>query len=218
YLDSGGRYDPATDTWSGVTLTGAPAARQDHTAVWTGTEMLIWGGRSSDSITMTYYADGGRYNPATDTWAALTGAGGPSGRALHGAGWTGSRMIVWGGAGNAPPDSTGGMFDPSTGTWQPTSLLHAPAPRFYHGMVWANGRMIVWGGENNVEWENNGASFDPVHNSWRAISGAGAPAARIMDTAVWADDRMILLGGNVTDFVGGSNTGGMYDPRTDSWT
>jgi hypothetical protein len=25
-------------------MTNAPAARMNHTAVWTGTEMLIWGG------------------------------------------------------------------------------------------------------------------------------------------------------------------------------
>ncbi len=44
-LNTGGRYNPATDAWVG-TSTGAnvPSGRDDHTAVWTGTEMIVWGG------------------------------------------------------------------------------------------------------------------------------------------------------------------------------
>ena len=38
----------------------APAARLYHTAVWTGSELIVWGGASNS----TFYADGGRYNPA----------------------------------------------------------------------------------------------------------------------------------------------------------
>ncbi len=44
YFDTGGRYDPATDTWTATATGGAPPARYDHTAVWTGTEMIVWGG------------------------------------------------------------------------------------------------------------------------------------------------------------------------------
>ena len=38
---SGGCTD---DTWTPTTLTNAPAARFGHTAVWTGSEMIVWGG------------------------------------------------------------------------------------------------------------------------------------------------------------------------------
>src|SRR5881394_1836940 len=31
------------DTWTDTSLTNAPAARADHTAVWTGSEMIVWG-------------------------------------------------------------------------------------------------------------------------------------------------------------------------------
>ena len=30
-----------------MTTNGAPAARYDHTAVWTGSEMIVWGGYGS---------------------------------------------------------------------------------------------------------------------------------------------------------------------------
>ena len=58
---TGGRYDPATDTWTSIS-TGAnvPAARWRHTAVWTGTEMIVWGGYS-DSSGSTLNT-GGRYD------------------------------------------------------------------------------------------------------------------------------------------------------------
>ena len=32
------------DTWNRTTLTGTPDPRESHTAVWTGTEMIVWGG------------------------------------------------------------------------------------------------------------------------------------------------------------------------------
>src|SRR5438132_6611890 len=59
---SGGCID---NTWTPTTLAGAPAARDYHTAVWTGTEMIVWGG---DPTTNT----GGRYNPIKDSWTATS--------------------------------------------------------------------------------------------------------------------------------------------------
>ena len=43
-LNDGGRYNPAANSWTAVPTTGAPAARYRHTAVWTGSEMIVWGG------------------------------------------------------------------------------------------------------------------------------------------------------------------------------
>src|SRR5262245_1808053 len=82
------------DTWMATDTVGAPSARWLHTAVWTGSEMLVWGG--SDRVG-SYLNTGGRYDPATDTWAALSTEGAPSARAYHTAVWTGTEMIVWGG-------------------------------------------------------------------------------------------------------------------------
>jgi hypothetical protein len=58
FLNTGGRYDPATDTWTDISITNAPHGRWGHTAVWTGSEMLVWGGWDATS----YFNDGGRYN------------------------------------------------------------------------------------------------------------------------------------------------------------
>ena len=59
-LKSGGRYDPASDTWSMTSLVDAPAVGNEHAAVWTGREMIVWGGAFSSA--------GGIYTPANDTW------------------------------------------------------------------------------------------------------------------------------------------------------
>src|SRR5438128_2156134 len=56
------------DTWAATSITNAPAARLVHTAVWTGSEMIIWGGASDAN----YLGTGGRYNPSTDSWTATT--------------------------------------------------------------------------------------------------------------------------------------------------
>src|SRR5881628_123349 len=49
--------------------TNEPQARFDHTAVWTGTEMIIWGG---DCGGFSCPPTGGRHDPAYDTWNPTT--------------------------------------------------------------------------------------------------------------------------------------------------
>jgi len=56
-FNTGGRYNPDTDAWSPTSTTNAPIARSDHTVVWTGTEMIVWGGDGRRSSLNT----GGRY-------------------------------------------------------------------------------------------------------------------------------------------------------------
>jgi hypothetical protein len=43
-VNTGGRYNPITDNWTATTTTNAPAGRWRHTAVWTGTQMIVRGG------------------------------------------------------------------------------------------------------------------------------------------------------------------------------
>ena len=49
YSNSGGRYNPTADNWTATSTTNVPGARFFHTAVWTGSEMIVWGG-SGDTI------------------------------------------------------------------------------------------------------------------------------------------------------------------------
>jgi hypothetical protein len=109
-LNTGGQYDPGsgpgTDSWTPTTMAGAPSPRNDHTALWTGSRMVIWGGFDG-----TYHNTGGQYDPTGNSWAATaTTPGVPSGRYDHTAVWTGSKMIVWGGYDGLASVNTGGVW------------------------------------------------------------------------------------------------------------
>jgi N-acetylneuraminic acid mutarotase len=60
-INTGGRYNPSTDSWVATSVTNAPPGRIHYTAVWAGTEMIIWGGENSD--TGMVLNSGGRYFP-----------------------------------------------------------------------------------------------------------------------------------------------------------
>src|SRR5215472_2285081 len=80
------------DTWTATS--GPPQPRGGPTGVWTGSEMIVWGG----GTTLTFFDTGGRYNPATDTWTATNNTTkAPTARDRHTAVSTGSEMIIWGG-------------------------------------------------------------------------------------------------------------------------
>src|SRR5436305_3628065 len=111
FLNTGGRYNPRTDRWTATSTTNAPSARDTHTAVWTGSEMIIWGGFDASQFLNT----GGRYDPSTDSWAATSTNNVPDGRYQHTAVWSDStsEMIIWGGFffdGNDNYLNTGGRY------------------------------------------------------------------------------------------------------------
>src|SRR5688572_10552149 len=98
---SGGAYDPDTDRWTALSMEAAPSARAGHTAVWTGQQMIIWGGaaRTCADRSSGACSDGAAYDPATDRWSQLKSTGKPAPRSGHAAAWTGEAMFIWGGAG-----------------------------------------------------------------------------------------------------------------------
>jgi N-acetylneuraminic acid mutarotase len=199
----------ADDTWTPTSMINAPLARIEHTAVWTGSEMIIWGG-VDDSI--NYLNSGGRYNPATDSWTPTSTPNAPTPRIAHTAVWTGSEMIVWGGHdGNLA--NTGARYNPATNGWIPTSTINAPLGRASQTAVWTGSEMIIWGGTG---FQNTGGRYNPNTDSWTATTTTNAPAGRISHTASWTGSEMIVWGG---ELVGGilANTGGRYNPDTDSW-
>src|SRR5438093_7579375 len=87
YSNTGGRYIPSIDDWLATSTTDAPSGRILHTAIWTGGEMIVWGGNefgvpfnagarnntqsASSATTPTPTpatpATGGRYDPSADT-------------------------------------------------------------------------------------------------------------------------------------------------------
>jgi N-acetylneuraminic acid mutarotase len=208
FFNTGGRYNPTTDSWTATSTTNAPAARNGHTAVWTGSEMIVWGGNGNE-----YFNTGGRYNPSTDSWTATSTTNAPAATGAHTAVWTGSEMIIWGGNFGG---HTGGRYNPGTDSWTATSTTNAPEARFLHTAVWTGSEMIVWGGFGGFEVFNTGGRYNPGTDSWTATSTTNAPDGRAVHAAVWTGSEMIVWGG--FDGVNYLNTGGRYNPSTDSWT
>jgi N-acetylneuraminic acid mutarotase len=225
-VSTGAIYDPVADRWTPTSTIGAPSARYQHSAVWTGSRMIVWGGRLTYEPFAVEVNTGASYDPGTDTWTAISTTGAPFGRSSHTAIWTGSQMVVWGGN-TCTESDTGGRYDPASDTWQATSLTNAPVRRTLHTGVWTGSRMIVWGGMTGgnfcpgsgpriVTFLNTGASYDPVGDAWTPISTTNAPQARDFHSAVWTGAKMIVWGG-YTGF-GTGPTGGGYDPGADTWT
>jgi N-acetylneuraminic acid mutarotase len=207
--DTGAQYDPVADSWTPTSTLGAPLGRYFHTAVWTGSRMIVYGGISRLDLDLT---TGGQYDPVTDSWTATTIVEAPPNAGAHTAVWTGSRMIVWSHFGS-------GQYDPAADSWTPLAAVGAPSAQFGFTAVWTGSRMIIWGGIRNVDgtltYYDAGAQYDPAADSWTPTATLGAPSGRSGHTAVWTGARMIVWGGR--DDASGFNTGGQYDPEADSW-
>lgn len=214
-VNTGSRYDPATDAWTAMSTTGAPSARMSPSAVWTGTQLIVWGGYLG-GVLMTN--TGGRYDPASDTWTATSTTGAPSARYGTLSAWTGTEMIVWGGATTGTStNNEGARYDPLTDTWKAMSTAGAPAGRFNGPAIWTGTEMIVWGGDSGNGYLNGGGRYDPVTDTWIATATTGAPALLAQFSMVWTGSEMIVWGGENQAYLPQA-TGSRYDPVTDRWT
>ena len=70
-INTGFAYSPASGKWSRLPNEGAPAPRTSAVCVWTGKEMLIWGG-SGTGYPPLY--DGAAYDPEKKSWRKLPDA------------------------------------------------------------------------------------------------------------------------------------------------
>ena len=222
FLKDGGRYNPVTDTWT--SLTNVPftlAGRAGPTAVWSGNEMIVWGGYSQNvgfPPTFTYFGTGARYHPASNTWAMLPLTGVPTGRTAHTAVWNGEEMLIWGGQGNAGSTNTGARYNPSLNAWTAITTNNAPSIRNSHTAVWAEppGQMIVWGGDDGSSSVSTGSLYDPLANKWTAMTNAAPPANRLQHVAAWTGSEMVVFDGATHAGID-LNTGAAYRPRRIYW-
>jgi N-acetylneuraminic acid mutarotase len=209
HLASGGVYDPETDSWLPINGSGVPYPRRKHTAIWTGTQMIVFGGYGFDGVTdNVYLSTGGQYDPVTDAWSGLQLTDQPGPRADHTAVWTGTEMLIWGGDIGGAYASDGRKYSAPQGAWLAMNGV-PPDGRALHTAVWVNGQMIVWGGYNGGPLSSGGI-FDPIANTWATKALPVALSARYEHTAVAAGTKMIVWGGYTG--AGVTNTGGIFDP------
>jgi hypothetical protein len=208
---------PGSPGWT--RLPGAPIApRSEYGAVWTGKEMIVWGGYSGN----TQYGDGAAYDPATRTWTKIA-AGPLVGEDLPVTVWTGKDMLIFGGSGASGASPDGAAYDPATNTWRklapiPASLGNLTASGSY--AVWTGKVMVAWGFFGKGGGAHGGgslaaATYDPAANSWTA--GTAAPAqAPLFGDAFWTGKEMIVWGQSPDS--AGHLAGYAYDPASRTWS
>ncbi len=181
--DTGGRYNPAADNWTATSLTNSPTKRYDHTMVWTGNDMIVWGGygcTDQSCQTVTYLNTGARYSPITNSWLATNLTNAPPVRESPTAVWTGSAMIVWGGFrfdGNYHYLNTGGRY-----CAQPSApIVQSAVSRKIHGGAGNFDVNLPLSGAPGVECRSGGATNDYtiVLTFLANVSITGSPQAAV---------------------------------------
>lgn len=127
--------------------------------VWTGEEVIVWGGDRGDERT----SQGAAYDPTSDTWRSIADA--PSGLNLASGVWTGREMVVFGSLLDgrnraATPTAVGEAYDPATNTWRelPPSALSPQAT----SAVLVGDRVVAW------DYEVHSQEYDPAKDRWSA--------------------------------------------------
>jgi N-acetylneuraminic acid mutarotase len=214
FLNDGGIYDPIANLWTPISSDGAPGPRFAHSMVWDGNGIIVWGG-TTNGTPLSFFNDGGRFEPSSGTWSLLTTIGAPKARYSHTAAWTGDRMVVWGGLTNTGYSGEGMRYDPASDTWSPMHQANG-FQRAFHTVIWSGTSVVMWGGYNLNGYLNYGVQYNPATDTWGNFTTSfNTPSPRQDHTAIWTGTEMIVWGG-----FGGStrtNDGGRYNPATDSW-
>ena len=177
------------------------AGRRHHTAVWTGTEMIVWGGASGSDLRSGL---GAAYNPATDTWRFIHAAK-ISARSGHSATWTGSEMVIWGGETDKPVDD-GAAYNPTTNKWR--ELSEGPLKGAKDALVtWTGTDVLVAGGTGGDGPRADAALWNPQTNRWKRLPPAPAPSLTA-DNAAWVGEMLFAVTGDATI---------IFDTRTLLW-
>jgi hypothetical protein len=220
--------------------------REGAAVVWTGRQLVYWGGASHPPVRA--HADGAALNPATNQWATLPPA--PEGQQhLEGhdgiAVWTGHEVLVWGGITieadnpNVATLADGVAYDPARRTWRrlprpPVQLRWASTNQW---VLWTGRELLVGGVEQGPGGGTRAGVYDPATNRWRLLPRSpkltGGPGHLQARTAMWAGTRLLVWNfwspeahtANNRDAVAArpeAEPDGIdlwaYDPAGDRWT
>lgn len=201
---------------------GPLSARSDQMAVFTGKEVIVWGGRyqptsnttppvasAATPRSPTALGDGAAYDVATRRWRVLPPA--PI-AARYGAAavWTGSEMLVVGGLSDAVPASSYGLrtvqmegaaYDPASNRWR--RLPDSPFCTDDAGM-WTGTGLVVARNCSGTPFQL--AVFDPARNSWSRLP---SPAEA---------SELFAVAGILYTWNGGSNRGERFDAAAGKWS
>jgi hypothetical protein len=201
-------YDPATNTWTLVTaIANAPSPRWGATAVWTGTEILVYGGRATTSGAALM--SGASYDPATGQWSPI--ATGSVGHVHPVGGASSSQAVFWGGWGatTATLVGTAERYTVAANSWQAASTTPS-SPGALQDPAWAftGTDLYLWGGlSGGITRTNQAWSYSLTTNSWTSLTATGT-TARSGAFGAWDTHSFFAWAGRST--TGATNTGWYY--------
>jgi hypothetical protein len=204
-------YDPVARAWRKTApAPGRDSGRWFHSVVWTGAEMIVFGGGNADVELTTGLA----YDPGTDTWRKIAPA--PlSSRQWLPLVWTGDEVLVWGGSSISRSVADGAAYDPVTDSWR--KLSRSPLRgRHRHSVVWTGSEAVYFGGYDYRKGFADGAAYDPVADRWRRLPKAPIKP-RFDHAALWTGDEMLVFGGTWESGHFSLGDGAFYDPATNRW-
>jgi hypothetical protein len=193
----------------GVVVGELPAppldVRWKHAMVWTGRELVVWGGEL-DAANMgipgqnAIYNDGAAYDPIARRWRTMSASplpgdsapgGGIGGGGVARAVWTGSEVLVVQ-AGRAA------AWNPETDRWRE---VPSPPGDGTVGLVAAGDVVIQLDREAVWAWH-------PRDNEWSRLPDP--PVALSQGIVVWTGEEVVILGLSAVE-------GAAYDPITEEW-
>jgi N-acetylneuraminic acid mutarotase len=195
--NEGWKYNFSSNQWKKISDVNAPSARSNHTAIWTSTEMIIWGGDPVSTANEVF-----RYNLATDSWASISNlTNAPTARHSHSAIWTGTEMIIWGGKSGSNALMNGGRYNPIADSWNlniSEVTTDGSTFRYGHSAIWTGNEMIIWGGyKPGYGFLDDFFIYNPISNSWElGYKTNNKPSRRAFHTANWINNKMLIWGGN----------------------
>ncbi len=226
-------YNPATQTWKELNAsTGAvgschgsniPASRMNAAMVWDSADqqILLYGGLGANNH---YLGDLWSYSPGAGTWTAIACSGSPAGLRASNAVWTGSQMLLLGGANAYGLLSDFWSYTPShgAGSWQ--KLTDSPmGQREFQTMVWdsTDNQLYVFGGLDVNDRQQKDFYVFSTNAGWSQITpqSTNNPPPRQQGMASWdSKDKVLLLFGGWEDGQGIPYWGlWAFDPKQDAW-
>ena len=168
-------YNPGTNAWRMLPTPPRTENYCKRDAVWTGTEMLVWGCKVT------------AYDPATGQWRLL-----PDAPTRHGiVAWTGRELIGWGGGCCGDVSDDGSAYNPVTNTWRKIAAAPVSGQQSPVG-AWTGRELVIFNGWSPEGTRVAGAAYNPRTDSWRRIPSERRLSA--LAIAVYDGNEIHVLG------------------------
>ncbi len=191
--------------------------RSETGAVWTGEELIVWGGRAtdngvaSDGRVVDFFSanDGAAYDPSTNAWRPLAESplGGRSSPAFA---WTGEEVLVLGGFDDEfEPLTDAAAYNPTTDSWR--SIPNPPAAALPIGTsVWMDDRLLVVAADGT-----SAATYAPRDDAWKDLPRPPLPDDLYVIGSTWTGDEAIVVA--YPNGITVTAVAVAWDPQASAW-